>query len=122
MRRLWESGRWLCRSSVGRRGDTDDGVAEDYDVNAPVLGSALLCVVAGDRVIFGVAGSGQAVGRETVTKEEKTDQFGGASRRKFPIGRHLGGVDGNVVRVTFDAQTAVADRKDGRNTIECGQG
>ena len=99
----------------------NDVFAEDYDVDAPVLGSALRCVVAGDGVIFGVSGGGQAVGREAVTQDEKTDQFRGTRGRKLPVGRHLSGMDGNVVGVTFDAQTAGADRKDGGDAIEGGQ-
>ncbi len=79
-------------------------------------------VIAGDWVIFGVSRGRQASGRKAVAQNEKTDQFGGAGGREFPIRRHLRSMDGNVVGVTFDSQTADTERQDGSDVIESGEG
>jgi hypothetical protein len=53
--------------------------AENYYVDAAVLGPSLGCVIAGDGMVFGETGGRQAVRRKCITHNQEPDEFGRTS-------------------------------------------
>jgi len=74
------------------RDNADPG--QDDDVDAAVLAAAFGGIVAGNGVIFGKAGGGEARGREVVVHDEDLGQLGGAGGGELPVGGELRRVDG----------------------------
>ena len=52
---------------------------------AAVLSAVLWSVVAGDGVVFGISGGGQAFRGEAVADNQQTNQFRGTGRRELPV-------------------------------------
>src|SRR5262249_18381631 len=61
-----------------------------------------------DRVELAVTGSGQALRCESLAFDQQLDQRGSARGGQLPVGSEGWSVDGNIVRVAFDAQRTVA--------------
>src|SRR5579859_1610398 len=97
-------------------------LAENHDVHAAILGASCGRVIAGDRVVLGVTSGRQSPGGKAIMGDEEPHQLGGAGGRKFPIGSHMKGVNRDVVGVTFDADAASANRKNGCDAVERRQG
>lgn len=92
---------------------------QNDNVYAAVLRSPLRGEIARDRVVFRVAGGRKPFGREAVAEDEKPNQFRRPRGRKLPVGCHLGGVNRNVVSVSFDAQLLGADSENRGDAIQC---
>jgi hypothetical protein len=80
------------------------GRVEDDDVNAAISRASFRDVVVVHGMIFGESGGGKAIGLDVIAIDEHADEFSGASGGEFPIGGKVRVMDGNVVRVPFDAE------------------
>src|SRR5262249_10933589 len=76
-------------------------VTQNYDVDTPILGTSLSSRVVGNGMVLRISGCGQPVGSKPIPQDQQAHQFRGPRGRKFPVGNHVSGVDGNVVGVSF---------------------
>ena len=111
----WSSTPWVLD-----RHDADAG--QDDDVDAAILAASFRGVVAGDGMIFGEAGGGNAGRRELVIDDEDLGELGGAGGGELPVGGELHGVNGHVVGVTLDADVVGSGGNFGGDLVERAHG
>lgn len=80
IRRSADGSRRFRRGRIGGVGPLKNVFAQNHNVDAPVLRTALGRLVGGDRVILGVAGRRQALRRELIVLNQKAHEFGRAGR------------------------------------------
>ena len=103
------------------RGEIDLGAGQDDQIDAAIFGAAFGGIVAGDGVELGVAGGGDALGRDGLQVEKEAGDAGGAGRGELPVGVEFGGVDGDVVGVALDAQVVGRAAQRGGDLAQSGQ-
>ena len=96
--------------------ESDIGLQDD-DIHAAVVRAPFGRKVRIDRMKFGVASRRQTIGRKMIARDKHFDEFRGARGGKLPIGLKLSVMDGNVIRVPFDAQHFRALGQDGSEAV-----
>ncbi len=81
-------------------------MSQKDDVDAPVLGAAVLGSVAGDGMKLGVTCGGEVNRVDGTAFQQQAGDGGGACGGELPVGGELRGVDGDIVGVAFDSELA----------------
>ena len=101
--------RGTCRRGgflVGRLRILDRGLkwSQDHDIEAAILGASRRRVIAGNRVELAITRGGQVTRGQFKLRDQQAYHFRGSRSRKFPVGRKMQVVNGNVVGVALNAK------------------
>jgi hypothetical protein len=75
---------------------------QHYDIDAAIFSTAVLGIVGGYRMGFGIACRREAAGFDTVAPNEDLDEFRSAGGGELPVGLKTSGMDGDVISVTSE--------------------